>query len=137
MRFEGTVVRHGKFWAVEIPALNLSTQGMTLKEGYAMARAVVEDIVGKQGFKVNLEILSKGHFAVGSDNVAELVALMLKRQRAKHGLSLMEVAERMGSRSPNAFGAYEQGKREPTLTTLEKLIRVIDPSISVTLSLRP
>lgn len=120
---------------VSIPGLDLSTQGRTRKEAYQMACSVVEDVVGKAGFKVDLEMKKDDHFTVGSDNAAELVALMLRRQRAKQGLSLMEVAERMGSKSPNAFGAYEQGKREPTVSTLEKLVRILDPKSSLTLGL--
>jgi ribosome-binding protein aMBF1 (putative translation factor) len=136
MRFEGRLWKDGKFWVVEIPMLDLSTQGTTRKDAFRMARSVVEDVVGKSGFKVDLQEGEKNQFSIGSDDAAELIALMLKRQRAKHGMSLMEVAERMGSKSPNAFGAYEQGKREPTLSTLEKLIRVLDRKASLSLSLR-
>ena len=135
MRLEGKVWKDGKLWVAAIPGLDLSTQGTTRKEAYRMARTVVEDIVGVNGFKVNIQILQEDRFTIGSQNAAMLVALMLKRQRAKHGLTLMEVAERMGSKSPNAYGAYEQGKREPTLSTLEKLLRVLDPKVFLTLNL--
>jgi DNA-binding XRE family transcriptional regulator len=136
MRLEGRIWKEEKFWVVSIPALDLSTQGATRKEAYRMARSVVEDIIGKSGFKVDIQTLPGDRFTIGSKEVAELVTLMLKRQRAKYGLTLMEVAKRMGSKSPNAYGAYEQGKREPTLSTLEKLLRVLNPKTFMTLYLR-
>jgi hypothetical protein len=135
MKLEGKIWKDGKFWVVEIPGLDLSTQGMTKKEAYMMAGSVVEDVIGKDGFKVKVEILLGNRFTVSSDDATEMVALMLKRQRAKRGLSLMQVAKRMGSTSPNAFGAYEQGKREPSVSTLEKLVRILDPKASLTLNL--
>ena len=135
MKIEGKVWKDGKFWIVSIPGLDLSTQGMTRKEAFKMARSVVEDVVDKVDFKVAIDVQENGHFMISSDNVAELVALLLKRQRAKQGLSLMEVARRMGSKSPNAFGAYEQGKREPSISTLEKLVRILNPKSSLMLGL--
>ncbi len=136
MRLAGKIWNDGKFWVVSIPSLDLSTQGTTRNNAYKMAKSVVEDIVGKQNFKVHVEILPGDRFTVSTQKTAELVALMLKRQRAKHGLSLMQVATRMGSKSPNAFGAYEQGKREPTLSTLERLLKVLDAKAFLSLDLR-
>lgn len=127
MRFEGTIDRDGKFWIVEIPGLDLMTQGRSRAEAYRMAKSVVEDIVGKPGFKADLKRLSADRFSVGSNDVAELIALMLRRARAKSGLTLVEVAKRIGSKSPNAYGAYEQGKREPTLSKLEELLKAVNP----------
>jgi transcriptional regulator with XRE-family HTH domain len=53
---------------------------------------------------------------------------MLKRQREAHSLTLVEVARRLGRKSPNAYARYEQGKSLPTLEKLNKLIKAIDPA---------
>ncbi len=123
MKFEGVLTRDGKFWVVEIPGLDLMTQGRSKTEALRMAKSVVEDIVGKPKFKVQVESVLENKFLIGSDDTTELVALMLQRQRAKQGLTLIEVADRLGSKSPNALGAYEQGKREPSIGQLENFLR--------------
>lgn len=135
MKFEGSLTKEGKFWVVEIPGLDLMTQGKSKAEALTMARSVVEDIIGKPRFKATVEALPNNKFSVSSTDTGELVALMLQRQRAKHGLTLMEVAGRLGSKSPNTLGAYEQGKREPSLGQLEKLLQAIDPKCSVFLKI--
>jgi hypothetical protein len=135
MRFEGFLTKEGKFWVVEIPDLDLMTQGLTKSGALRMAASVVEDVVGKQGFKVQVEQLPDNKFLIDSNDTAELVALMLQRQRVKQGLTLMEVAQRLGSKSPNALGAYEQGKREPSIGQLERLLKAINPKGHLSLRL--
>ncbi len=56
-----------------------------------------------------------------------MIALMLKRQREAHRLTLIEVAQRLGQKSPNAYARYEQGKSLPTVEKLNKLMKAIDP----------
>ena len=56
-----------------------------------------------------------------------MIALMLKRQREAHRLTLAEVARRLGQKSPNAYARYEQGKSLPTVEKLNKLMKAIDP----------
>ena len=58
-----------------------------------------------------------------------LIALMLRRQRQKYGLTLEEVARRLGASSVNAFARYEQGRARPTLAKLTELIGAIDPEL--------
>ncbi len=127
MKFEGSIHKSGKFWVVEIPPLDLTTQGRSKAEAYMMAGSVVEDIVGQNGFEVRVQKRPDDRFWLESNDTVKMIALMLVRQRTKHGLTLMEVAKRLGSTSPNAYGAYEQGRREPTLSQLEKLMKAVNP----------
>jgi transcriptional regulator with XRE-family HTH domain len=55
------------------------------------------------------------------------VALLLRRQRERQGLTLAEAAKRMGQRSRNAYARYEQGKAVPTVEKLEQLLEAIAP----------
>jgi predicted RNase H-like HicB family nuclease len=41
MKMEGKIWKDGKFWLVEIPALDAMTQGKTRKEALAMAKDLV------------------------------------------------------------------------------------------------
>ena len=95
-----------------------------------MARSVVEDVVDKVDFKVAIDVQENGHFMISSDNVAELVALLLKRQRAKQGLSLMEVARRMGSKSPNALEHTNKASESPVSVRLKSWC-VLNPKSSL------
>jgi len=42
MEFEGKVWKDGKFWLVEVPALNVMTQGTTKKEVLEMAQDALD-----------------------------------------------------------------------------------------------
>jgi len=126
MRIEGRMWKEGKFWVVEIPALDLMTQGLSKSEAYRVAGTVVEDVVGKEGFHVTVHKMGKDHFVLEANDSSALIPLMLKRQRVKKGLSVREASALMGSNSPNAWGAYEQGKRAPTLDQLERMIKALN-----------
>jgi transcriptional regulator with XRE-family HTH domain len=52
---------------------------------------------------------------------------MLRRQREKHGVSLAEVARRLGSRSKTAYARYEQGRSVPTVEKLFQLLGAVAP----------
>ena len=48
MRFSGKIFKDGKFWLVEIPILDLMTQGKTKKEALRALKRRVSDAVYKQ-----------------------------------------------------------------------------------------
>jgi len=52
---------------------------------------------------------------------------MLRRQREKRGVSLSEVAHRLGSRSKTAYARYEQGRAVPTVKKLFELLAAVAP----------
>ena len=54
MRFSGTLYKDGKFWLAEIPILDLMPQGRTKKEAYKMVADMLESLVNKKDFKVNV-----------------------------------------------------------------------------------
>ena len=127
MRFEGRVKKGGKFWLVEIPAFDALTQGRTKREAYAMAKDLLETMASTAGFKATVYPKSRGSFEIGANNIGVLVALLLRRQRERQGLSLAEAAQRLGQRSRNAYARYEQGKTMPTVEKLEELLKAIAP----------
>ncbi len=135
MMFEGRIWKSGKHWIAEIPGLDYLTQGKSYKDALAMAKDIVESGIGRRDFKVKIKSISNDTFVVVANNSKLIVAHMLKRLRQKHGLTVREVSKRMGSSSPNTFGAYEQGKAAPTLEKLEELLSAIHSGHSVILKI--
>ena len=128
MRFRGRVFRSGKFWAIEIPMLDIVTQGRTRKEAYEMIADAVECLVNRKGFKVRVFKLSGGEFEVSGSNQGALSAVLLRRARQRAGLSLEEVAARLGSKSPNTYARYEQGRSVPSIEKLTQLYSAVAKS---------
>jgi hypothetical protein len=125
MRLSGRVYRDGKLWLVEIPILDAMTQGRTRKEAYAMATDLVESLVNRPGFRVLFYPTKNGDFEVGASDTKHLVALVLRRQRQASGLSLAQVARRLGARSRNAYARYEQAAAVPTVERFSELLAAV------------
>jgi hypothetical protein len=129
MRFEGRVWKDkgSKYWLIEVSLLDVTTQGTSKENAYYMIADAIEGLVNQKGFKVNVRPLSGDSFTVGAGCESAMIALMLKRQREAHRLTLSEVAQRLGQKSPNAYARYEQGKSLPTVEKLNQLMKAIDP----------
>ena len=129
MRFEGRVWkdRGSKYWLAEVPLLDVMTQGTSRSNAYRMMANAIESLIHKEEFRANVRSLGGESFIVGANQETPLIALMLKRQREAHRLTLQEVARRLGQKSANAYARYEQGKSVPTVEKLNQLMRAIDP----------
>lgn len=113
--FSGKVWKDGKFWLVEIPALDVLTQGKSRKDALFMVKDAIEALVNEKGFRIKASAVVDGEFILSANDIAPLVALMLKRQRAKNGLSLADMQERLHTKSRNAYAQYEQGRSVPSV----------------------
>ena len=127
MRFEGRLLKRGKWWAIEVPMLGIFTQGRSKREAYEMIKDAVELLADTPGFRVDVYPGVGKHFEVGARDERMLVALLLRRQRQARGLSLAEVTRRLGMKSRNAYARYEQGKAVPTVEKLTELLRAVNP----------
>jgi predicted RNase H-like HicB family nuclease len=127
MRLAGQVLKSSKFWAIEVPILGVVTQGRTKKEAFEMISDAIETLVNKKGFKMEVFPGKNSYFEVGSSDVATLTAFLLRRQRMKHGLTLLEVTERLGAKSHNTYARYEQGKSVPTIEKFNELLSAVSP----------
>ncbi|MBE3124981.1 MAG: helix-turn-helix domain-containing protein [Acidobacteria bacterium] len=125
MRFTGRVFKLRKFWVIEVPILDIATQGRTKKEAYEMIADAVECLVNRKGFKVRVFRAEGEGFEIGASDQAVLTALLLRRKRLKSGLSLEEVAARLGSKSPNSYARYEQGRSVPSVQKLTQLFSAV------------
>ena len=134
MEMEGKIWKDGKFWLVEVPALDAMTQGKTRKEALAMiedlvlemARCYFNDDI-ENDFKITVTDYKKDIIGVTSNDNKLLLALSLRKQREKSGSTVREVAERLGSKSPNAYAQYEKGKIRISLDKYEQLLQAANP----------
>ena len=118
MRVQGRIFKDGKFWLAEVPMLDAMTQGRTEKEALVMVKDLVETLAGRPGFSVTVHSCGGGDIELGSDDARSMVALMLRRQRARSGLSLAEAADhRAKNCSPACMAA---GRRRSGLKAWRK-----------------
>jgi hypothetical protein len=127
MRFEGRVFKVGRQWAVEVPILGVASQGRTRKDALSMIADAIEMLVNRRGFSVTVFPGPADRFEIGASDDAALTALLLRRARHNAGLSLGEVASRLGARSLNAYARYEQGRATPSVAKLSQLLAAVIP----------
>ena len=117
-------------WGVDIPEIGIFTQGRTKKDACQMAKEAIELIVNLEGFKVSIEPGLNNNFFVVPNNTGPIFAMILRQKRIEHGLSMRDVASRLGQSSPNSYGRYENGKNIPTIEKFDELLAAIDPGLS-------
>ena len=92
-----------------------------------MIADAIESLVNKKGFKIEVYPGKGDYFELGSPDLSTLAAFLLRRQRMKRGLTLVEVANRLGAKSHNTYARYEQGKSIPTIEKFNKLLSALSP----------
>ena len=134
MEFEGKVWKDGKFWLVEVPCLDIMTQGKTRKEALVMIKDAIVTLIAcnfKESMIKKFDITVNDYkgkaIGITATNNKILLAFSLKRQRGKSGSTIRDASKRLGSTSPNAYGAYENGKTNISLDQYERLLNAINP----------
>ncbi len=125
MRLEGRMWKDETFWLVEIPILDAMTQGHSRREALEMAGDLVETLADTDGFRAEARHVAGDRIEVSCNDSRQLVALVLRRQRQKYGLSLADVARRLHARSRNTYARYEQGRSVPTIEKLAELLEAV------------
>ena len=134
MRFSGKVYKDGKFWLAEIPILDAMTQGHTQKEAFEMALDMVKSMMNKEEVVIDIYKGKDGEFEIGSSDSNSLVSLLLQRKRQISGLSLSQVAKRLGLSSRNSYARYERGQSAPTIGKLGELLQAVDPKSDIVIN---
>jgi len=127
MRFEGQIVRDGRWWLAEVPILEAMTQERIRKEALAMIGDWLETMIDRKGFEAQVYPLSPTTFEIAGNNAAALTELLLRRRREASGTSLRDMATRLGSSSRNAYARYERGDAVPTVGKLDALLKATSP----------
>ncbi len=133
LAFEGKLTKDGSYWIVEIFGLELMTQGKSKEQAYKMAKSVVLDASGNSKLKVEIIKTGTVSFLLASQDTETLIPLLLKKQRQRAGLTVLQASKLLGSDSPNAYGVYEQGKARPTLEKLNQLLSAVNPDHQIVL----
>ena len=131
MRFSGKIYKDGKYWLAEIPILDLLTQGRTKREAYEMVADMLDTMVNQKDFEITVFKGKKDTFEVGSSDAKYFVRLLLQRKRELSGLSLSQVASRLGMSSRNTYARYEQGKSVPSVEKLNDLLHAVCPDTDI------
>ena len=136
MELEGRIFRDGKFWLIEVPSLDLMTQGKTKKEAVEMIEDAVLGLIecyfkpeiGKK-LKISVNEYKKDTIGILASDNKVLLALSLKRQREKSGITVREAAKRLGATSPTAYAQYERGTIRMSLEKYDQLLKAVNPFI--------
>lgn len=83
MRFEGKVVRDGRWWLAEVPLLDAMTQGRTRKEALQMIGDWLETMVDRKGFQATVYSRGSAEFEVVASDAAAMTALKLRRSKLR------------------------------------------------------
>lgn len=121
----------GPFWAAEAPAIGVFTQGTSRADAEAMLADAVQEVVHREGFSVTVERLDGDDVFIAPNDAGALAAYVLKYQREVNHLTLADVAKKLGASSVNAYAAYEQGKREPSLSKYLELLGAVAPDMAL------
>ena len=135
MKFQGKLIKDGRWWVVDIDILKIGTQGRTKKEAYEMAKDALEMCIEQPGFVVDIQPGRDNTFTISSNDDRLLAAFALKQHRHFNGLSIREVAKRIGSKSPTAYSRYEQAKTRLSLDKFSQLMSAIDPALEPVITL--
>ena len=133
MELEGKLWKNGNFWLIEVPAIEVMTQGKTREEALKMVGDAIEGLVecyfpeDTKGFKVNVQEYKKGIIGVSTSNNSIMLAFSLRRQREMSKSTVREVSLRLGSNSPNAYARYEKGRTRISLDQYERLLQAVNP----------
>jgi len=127
MRIEGKMIRSGRWWAVEVPALETYTQARTKKEAYVMVKDALE-CIDDYVFEVTVYPGKGNAFEVGSDS-PQWLSFILRRLRLAKRLSLSEVAKLTGEGSRNTYARYERGLVVPNAVKFAQLVNSLDGQI--------
>jgi hypothetical protein len=134
MELEGRIWKSKRHWLVEVPSLDLMTQGKSRLDALSKIKDAITELLysyfpGKvsRGFDITIESYEKALIGVSSTDNRLLFSLVLKRQREESQTSVREAADRLGSTSPNAYAQYEKGKINISLDKFEELLQAANP----------
>jgi len=134
MEMEGRIWKEGKFWLIEIPALDAMTQGKTRKKALSMMEDLVFEMIHSyfenevdKKFTVTVVDYKKDTIGATASDNRLFLALSLRRQREKSGSTIREASKRLGSKSPNAYAQYERGKTNISVDKYEALLGAANP----------
>jgi predicted DNA-binding transcriptional regulator AlpA len=136
MKFAGRVLpkKQGeKYYSVTIQDLGIYTQGKDHEDAINMAKDALEELLG---IDIEVSLFGKNDFAVTSSDLKPLIGRFLETLREESGLTIRQVTEKLGKKSPNFYAQYEQGKSLPSMEMISDFIKVISPDKEAVITLK-
>jgi DNA-binding XRE family transcriptional regulator len=133
MRLAGHIHKNGRRWTTEILLLDLTAEATTRAAAYRKLSRAVEALSKKPHFEITVHPTKGTYFEIDATDDAALFALVLKRRRAAAGLSLADVAKRLGLKSRSSYARYEQGRDAPSVGKVSKLLHALDTKVDIVL----
>ena len=124
MKIRGSYFRDGKHWVVDLPAIDATTQAPAKSKIEEMVRDLLSSLANRP-IELSAALFGNGKIEVDVIDEVALFPLILRRQREKSGMSQKDAANLLGYASVNAYSAYEQGERQPSLEKAEKLLKAV------------
>lgn len=132
MKLPGTVVKHGKFWVIDVPSIAVSTQSFKKSEVLFYITDALDLMV--PGLGSEAEWTSRDTFTVSAKNNGLFKSFILQRVRLGAGLTQGELAALVGQKSHATISAYESGARHPSLDSLMKYLNKMNYDVELTIS---
>lgn len=116
-----------KYLSVEIPELDVYTQGEDVDDCVEMAIDAIKNLFEDD---FDIQFLSfdendKNTFYLKSNDPGPLYSRILQTLRINSGLSIREVSNLLGDSSHNNYAQYEQGKSIPSITKFNDIVEAI------------
>lgn len=134
MMLIGRIFRDGPGWSAHCDAVGVYTQGPSQREASANLAEAIEMTADRKQMKITVTKLQGDSVFVSANHPALLAAQVLRHQRELHGLTLADVAKKLGASSVNSYAAYEHGRREPSLSKYRELLAVVAPEMELTVT---
>jgi DNA-binding XRE family transcriptional regulator/predicted RNase H-like HicB family nuclease len=133
MKIQGSIWKEGKYWAVHCPALQADTQGKSRKDGLEMMKDWVQSMLDDPSYKVEVELTGDDSFSISVQDPSPIMALIVQRARASSGMTLDQLAKKLGLKSRSNAAHYETGKHAPSLAKAQDILDALgfDLEISV------
>lgn len=127
----GRIFREGGGWSAHCDDVGVATQGFTRDEARANLVEAVEQTANRPGLKVDVIDLEGETVYVQANIPWLLAAEVLRHHRQMNGMSIEDVASKIGGEHGAAYEDYEEGRREPSMSTYLELLQTIVPSMTI------
>jgi predicted RNase H-like HicB family nuclease len=134
MELEGKIWKSDDVWLVEVPAIDVCTQGVSREDALKMVVDAIKVLLGGYFPEENIEELKiiahdygKKEIGVTTSNNSLMMSLSLIRQREMGKLSIRDIMKKTGLKSPNGYAQYERGKVNISVNKFEQLLNAVNP----------
>lgn len=124
----GKTWKDGNVWLIEVPALDLMTQGKSQENALDMIKDAIESLINVKSFNIDVRLTGRYDFEIvaeGHANMSYLIALLLKRLRAKSKLSLEDMRKKLHVKSRTTYAQYERANIMPGLDTFMNFLHAM------------